>query len=189
MSRPDLDTLGHPLDPVTVFYDCEFTDLTSDSDLLSIGFVACDFEAELYIEVSDANFALASLFVGTEVLPLFGRHTPEVLTRAAAATRIKIWLDGLREGNRGRQIILVSDSQWDWAHFLQLFPPPLPGQIPWAKDFNLVDQMVQRMLGSSGQMTNFEEEIESYHRTNRERHHALVDARGLRAAFLESSFS
>lgn len=45
MPRPDFDLLDLPPDPacsgepVTVFYDCEFTDLTSDSKLLSVGFV------------------------------------------------------------------------------------------------------------------------------------------------------
>lgn len=195
MARPDFDTLDLPPDPpfsgepVMVFYDGEFTDLTSDSDLLSIGFVAAETDSELYIEVSDANFAIASQFVRQEVLPLFGQHHPEVLLRVDAAKRIESWLDDLRSGDRQRQIIMASDSQWDWQHFLALFPVHRVGQPSWPSEFNLVGRRVQQLLGSGRQMAGFNEAMEMYHRQHKQRHHALVDARALKAAYLEASFS
>ena len=192
MSRPDVDTLDLPPDPsascepLAVYYDAEFTDLTSDSDLLSIGFVAADSSAELYIEIADANFAIASHFVRTEVMPLFGQHNPVVLTRYKAAERIAEWLDGLREGDRQRQIIMVSDSQSDWMHFLELFPASNPDEPSWAAQFDLVGRMVHQMLECGRHQAAFDQELEAYFWQHKPRHHALVDARGLKAAWERS---
>lgn len=122
MARPDFDLLDLPADPfctgesVTIFFDTEFTDLTVNSELLSLGLVADDSDAELYVEISDANRADASDFVRAIVLPLFGQFNPAVLTRGDAAKRIEVWLDGLRKGERDRQVIMVSDSPRDWQH-------------------------------------------------------------------------
>jgi hypothetical protein len=192
--RPDFDTLDLPPDPpssgepVTVFYDTEFTALSPDADLLSIGFAAADSDAELYIEIEDADLATASLFVREVVLPLFGQHKPEVLTRDAAAARIEAWLDELREGDRQRQIVMMSDSPLDWQFFRELFVP-MPGQPPWPSEVNVVGRMVQHVLGSGRQQAAFAEALESYFRRHKGRHHALVDARVLKLAFLEARFS
>jgi hypothetical protein len=194
MTRPDFDTLDLPPDPpasgepVTVFFDCEFTDLTSDSDLLSIGFVAADSDDELYIEISDAERARASLFVRTEVFPLFGQHNPQVLRRTAAAARIEEWLDELRGGDRKRQIIMLSDSPWDWQHLLELFIP-MPGEPPWATSFNVVGRLVQQLLENDQQMASFQEALMQFHREHKQQHHAVVDARALKAAYFGSRFS
>lgn len=192
--RPDLSLLDLPPDPpssgepVTIFYDCEFTDLTTDADLLSIGFAASDCDAELYIEIEDAELATSSLFVREVVLPLFGKHNPEVLTRDTAATRIEAWFDELREGDRQRPIVMVSDSPLDWQFLLELFVT-MPGQPPWTSDVNVIGRMVQHILGSGRQQAAFAEALESYFRCHKGRHHALVDARAIKAAYLESRFS
>ena len=193
-SHRDVDTLDLPPDPpasgesVVVFYDCEFTDLTPDSDLLSIAFTACDFEAELYIEISDAEVHRSSDFVKEVVLPLFGQHHPQVLRRTGAAARIEEWLDDLRDGNRQRQIIMLSDSTWDWQHLLELFIT-MPGEALWAKTFNVVGRYVSTLFMSGRQSAAFDEELELYFRQHPGRHHALVDARGLKAAYWGSRFS
>lgn len=192
MARPDFDLLDLPPDPscagksVTVFYDTEFTDLKSDSDLLSIAFVADDVNAELYIEIADANLANASDFVRSEVLPLFGKFSPEVLTRNNAAVRIEAWLDGLREGNRDQQIIMVSDSSWDWQHLCELLGQ-LSGQASWSQAFNVIGRTVQQMIGEPGQIASINEKIDAYHRHHGLQHHALVDARALKMAYQESN--
>jgi hypothetical protein len=194
MTRPDFDTLDLPPDPpssgepVMVFYDSEFTAISPDADLLSIGFAASDSDAELYIEIEDADLATASLFVREAVLPLFGRHNPEVLTRDAAAARIEAWFDGLREGDRQRQIVLVSDSPMDWQLFIELFVT-MPGKPPWTSEINVVGRMVQHLLGSGRQQAAFAEALEIYFRQHKGRHHALVDARALKSAYWESRFS
>ena len=173
--------------PCFVFYDCEFTSLTSDADLLSIGFAALDSEDELYIEIEDAEVQLASFFVKNEVLPLFGQHNPEVLTRDQAAVRIAEWLDSLREGNRDRQIVMVSDSPLDWQFFLELFIP-LPGEEPWARAFNVVGRLVSTLLDSGRQHHEYTSAVELYHQQHKQRHHALVDARSMREGVRESRF-
>jgi len=192
--RPDFDTLDLPPDPpstggpITVFYDCEFTDITSDADLLSIGFVAADSENELYIEIGDANRAQASLFVRHEVLPKFGMHNPQVLKRVGAAARIEEWLDDLRGGDRQQQIVVLSDSTWDWQFLLELFIP-MPGEPPWARSFNVASRLVQQYLDSGRQTACFNEALDMFHREHRQQHHALVDARGLKLAYMESRFA
>jgi hypothetical protein len=192
MARPDFDLLDLPPDPsctgepITVFYDTEFTDLKSDSDLLSIAFVAGDVNAELYIEIADANRANVSDFVHTEVLPLFGRFNPEVLTRNNAAVRIETWLDRLREGNRNRQVIMMSDSSWDWQHLCGLLGQ-LSGQASWSQALNVIGRTAQQIISEPSLMVSINEKIEAYHREHRLRHHALVDARALKAACQESN--
>lgn len=188
MPRPDFDLLDMPPDPpssgepVVVFYDCEFTDLTSNSELLSIGFVVSDLAAELYIEIADANLETASEFVRKEVLPLFGKFNPEILTRSNAAKRIAGWLDELRQGERCRQIVVVSDSTWDWEHLDRLFGG-VSGQTSWALRLNAVGRTVEQLVDLSLDMTGFSELIENYHREHNFRHHALVDARALKSAY------
>lgn len=119
MNRPDFLLLDAPPEPdshgepVLVFFDTEFTDLTS-SELLSIGFTASEFEAELYIEIEGAwSHPGCTDFVRQAVLPLFGRHNPETLSQEFAADRIESWFDELRDGNRRRGILLASDSGID----------------------------------------------------------------------------
>lgn len=175
-------------DPVTVLYDSEWTDIAPDADLLSIGFVALDNDTELYIELSDAEVHRSSDFVKQVVLPLFGKHNPELMTRDQAAMRIAEWLDGLREGDRDRFIVLVSDSPRDWTHFLELFPARNPMQQSWASEFNAVGRLVSSMLDSGRQHQAFAEGQEAYFKNNEGRHHALVDARALRNAFVEARY-
>lgn len=156
MVRPDFDLLDLPPDPpssgapVMVFYDCEFTDISSASSLLSIGLVAADSDAELYIEIADVDVSGSSDFVKEVVMPLLGRHTPEILTRVTAAARIETWLDTLRDGDRQRQIQMIADSSYDWDHFLALFPVRSPLESAWAAEFNLVGRMMLHILDLSG---------------------------------------
>ena len=173
---------------MTVFCDTKFTDLTSDSDLLSIGFAEANSDAELCIEILDANRVVASHFVRAEVFPLFGQHNPQVLRRTADAVRIEEWLDGLRECDRNLQIIMLSDSTWDWPHLLELFIP-MPGEPPWAQSFNVVGRTVHSVLGSGRQSAAFGEALELFHRQHTLRHHALVDVRALKVAFWDSRLS
>lgn len=190
MARPDFDLLDLPPDPpstgapVMVFYDCEFTDISSASSLLSIGLVAADSDAELYIEIADVDVSVSSDFVKKTVLPLFGRHTPEILTRVAAAVRIETWLDTLRDGDRQRQIQMIADSSFDWDHFLVLFPVRSSLESAWAAEFNLVGRVAQHLLDLTGPDRTFESALAMYHRQHGEQHHALVDARALKAGWM-----
>lgn len=167
-----------------VFYDCEFTDLSPASRLLSIGLVVADSDAELYIEIEDVDREAGSDFVKETVQPLFGRHAPEVLTRVDAAARIEAWLDSARGGDRQRQIQMIANSSWDWCHFLGLFPARAPSESAWAAEFNLVGRMVQHLLDLTGLDRPFESALAMYHQQHGEQHHALVDARALKAGWM-----
>ena len=190
--RPPLDVLdlspAPAVSPLVVLFDTEFTDLGVNADLLSIGFVTADTDDELYIEISDADRGCCSSFVREVVLPLFGKHNPETLPRAGAAARIDDWLDGLREGNRERPIVLMSDYGGDWMHLLDLFVTT-PGEFPWAQQMNVSGWLVQNHLLSGAQHFAFEDEQEAYFRRHGDRHHALVDARAMKAAWFESRFA
>jgi hypothetical protein len=174
-------------EPLIVFYDTEFTDLGMSAELLSIGFVAADTNGELYIELADADRRGSSSFVREVVLPLFGRHNPQILRRAGAAAKIEAWLDGLREGNRERPILLLSDYGGDWMHLLDLFVT-VPGEFPWPRQMNLSAQLVQNHLLSGRQNYTFDETQVDYFREHGDQHHALIDARAMKAAWFESRF-
>ena len=175
------DTL--PSAPVLVFYDTEFTDLAPGSELLSIGLVVAGTDDELYIEISDANLSLASDFVVAEVLPLMGRHKPLRLTKTEAAAAIDAWLDTLRAGDRSTQIVMVSDSSWDWRHLVAL-QSTIGENEPWAHRCNVTSQMIQSLLKTEAQGENFYEAVEAFYRSHSEQHHALVDARSLKCGLL-----
>lgn len=181
MARPDFDLLDLPPDPpsdgqapILILYDCEFTDFSPNAELLSIGLVAADTDAELYIELFDSLRTTSSDFVRETVLPLFGRHNPEVLTRAEAAVGILDWLEGVREDAGRRQVVVVADSPWDWQFFEELFPrlpPDLTGRLVW----HLIEPVP---------LQNFYVVMERHYVEHGERHHALVDARALKAGLL-----
>ena len=164
-----------------VFYDTEFTDIAPGADLISIGLVSGD--AELYIEITDCDFGNASEFVHENVLPLLGRHSPEKLTRAAAATRIQVWLNSLRHGDITKELILVSDSNWDWQMLLELYPF-VPGRPTWARSQNIVGRLAQNWLASADREQGFFEALENELQNSDEQHHALVDARALSVVFM-----
>lgn len=177
-----------------VFVDTEFTDIAPDADLISLGFVT-ERDERLYIEISDWDRSLASDFVQRVVMPLLGRHNPEVLTRDQAAVRITQWLAELRGGDLTQQIIMLSDSQWDWTQLIELWPW-MPGEEVWARQQNVVGRLISNELESGRQQRIFDEELEAFfqmrgHRltqTGGERHHALVDALANREAFREAHF-
>lgn len=193
MISSDFDPQGMPQDapgdgqqPILIFYDTEFTDLAHDADLLSIGLVAADNADELYIEIADAKAWSCSEFVKSEVIPFFGRHNPEILTRDQAAVRIESWLDQQRGGNRQRQIHLVADSFWDWRLLIGLYTHP-PGPSSWARKCNVIGRFLLSVLPHPETDENggdrFAAATESYLRTTGERHHALVDARAMKAGW------
>ncbi len=176
--------VGHP--PILIFCDTEFTDLANDAGLLSVGLVAADTADELYIEIADAKFRACSDFVKTEVMPLFGRHNPEILTREQAAVRIESWLDRQRGGNRQYQIHLIADSLWDWRLLTKLYVTP-SGQPYWSDTCNVVCRLLLSVLPTPKFDQNgcdlFIATMESYLRASGEQHHALVDARAMKPAW------
>jgi hypothetical protein len=168
--------------PIMVFYDTEFTDFDPNADLLSIGMVEAKSGTELYIEISDANLSASSGFVRETVLPLFGKHSPQVLPRTEAASRIEEWLSDLRNGQTARPIQLISDSLWDWKLLLGLNTGE-SGESSWANRLNVECRLILSVLGPESQAETFADTIEQFYRLHGDQHHALVDARALREAW------
>ena len=141
-----------------VFFDTEFTSLTSDAKLISIGLIAQD-GREFYAELSDAwTPDDCSDFVKLHVLPhLEGLQT---MTLIALQDALKRWIESF-----SCAVSLVTDSpDWDWPWILHLFSDP--GTWP----SNLAKQPIK----------SYVDEIaiakEKRFRTFRQ-HHALDDAR------------
>jgi hypothetical protein len=171
---------------VGIFFDTEFTSLDENwRELISIGLVAEDSDDALYIELSD-GWAKSSCsdFSRDIVLPLLGRHQPELLTRAAAAARIEEWLRARRQDPESL-LLFLSDSDIDWSLMLALFEPG------WARAQNAVWRHIGQELHDSNTNPEYEAALEAYFqkRAQRllkrggERHHALVDAKAMKAAF------
>lgn len=152
-----------------LFLDTEFTDLVGVPELLSLGLVSADGAYEFYAERNDVPRARCSEFVREVVLPQFGRIPGSAVT-----------LDDLRTG-------------------LRRFLGQLPGLVhigcDHAPDFELLRAIVgipwpahvstQRWKLEDWQLEpNWAAAESDYFGPGRPRHHALEDARALRAGYL-----
>ena len=89
-----------------IFFDTEFSGLTSDPRLLSIGLIS-DSGETLYIEFTNGwTEADCSFWVREHVLPMLGNG--ERLTRREAGARIKGWLAAFK-----LQPTLLGETDWD----------------------------------------------------------------------------
>lgn len=152
-----------------VFVDSEFTRL-AQPQLLSVGAVADDgapFYAELAEALDDAPDGpiedRVSDFVRRVVLPLLDG---DVQPRAQAAQQFRDWL---AQRQRHGPVTLVTDSGFDrWAIADLLQSEDLPEGVQWLRvpiAYEVLDDTATRL--------------------GLRRHHALDDARALRAAVLE----
>ena len=88
-----------------VFFDTEFTGLTDDADLISVGFVSECANKSLYIELSGWDRTKANEFVLETVVPLLERPESSKLTTPQCASTVASWL-----AEFGQDVELVSDS-------------------------------------------------------------------------------
>jgi hypothetical protein len=166
---------------IRIFYDTEFTSLEDiNADLLSIGFAA-ESGDDLYIEITDWDRVgcKPSEFVKDVVMPLLGRHNPQRLSRRMARLRITEWLNSLRQDSTD-PIALWSDSDIDLQWLTELFVRQ-PAEQSWLSEMNVVPHITYRVL-SWAHCEALNDLIDEYHREHGEQHHALVDARAIRAA-------
>ncbi len=188
--RPTLEDLDAPpehsgLSEIQVYFDTEFSDMLNPQ-LLSIGLIS-ESGQELYIEVASAKEMVVSDFVKAEVLPLFGKHNPLVLEYDAIAPMLENWFDQLRGGNREIGIVLVSDYPTDWMLVAEL-KEPMPGTPSWTRAANIGSRMIQSLMNSGRQVTEYFDAIEEYHRAHKQQHHALVDARAMKHTISKMRF-
>lgn len=140
-----------------VFFDTEFTQLSSDANLISIGLVAMDgrhFYAELTGNWCESE---CSEFVQKEVIPLL--EGLQVMTFPQLRSTLKVWIESL-----GDDINLVTDApDLDWRWILDIFPDP----ESWPH--NLSAEAVRSWVDEIA--TQKEQRYRAYRR-----HHALDDA-------------
>lgn len=151
-----------------LFLDTEFTNLIGVRELLSLALVSEDGTREFYAERIDVPPADCSEFVREVVLPLFGR------VPGAAGT--------------------LYDLQWGLRRFLNRLPAPVQIACDHAPDFDLLrttlgsawpDHVWPRRLKLEAWQTGpaWAEAEAAYFEGGHPMHHALEDARALRAGY------
>lgn len=107
-----------------IFFDTEFTGLTTDAKLISIGLVDESGQHEFYAELSDTYTAAdCSDFCRQEVLPLLQGWSVQ-LTLAELRQQLRDWLCA-----RGDNSVLVCDSPRDVVQLRRLLLERLPPNV------------------------------------------------------------
>ena len=169
--QPTLTAVPAP-NPMHVFFDTEFTGLTSNPRLLSIG-LATDTGATLYLEFTDGwQESACSPWVRQHILPTLGQG--ERLTRSAAGQRIFDWLQAL-----DAPLNLLADSDYDTVLLAELLQ-----QCGLAHASFRIQQLV---FTGKPQTLEFEAAKQRYLASHGlAPHHALSDAAALRAAWQQT---
>ncbi len=161
-----------------IFLDTEFTDFTNPR-LLSAGLVTED-GREFYCELTDGwEKHHCSEFVLDTVLPLF-TGGDAAMTRQQAGAKLVAWLTTLSERHeRGQRVVIVSDTETD-GHLVQMLIYPHVHQIQLEIDVKLLSWPGHAMA------RRHEDLLEELLGNEPSRHHALVDARALKTAVLQT---
>jgi len=154
---------------VRLFVDTEFTDLLN-CDLISIGAVSEDGQHEFYGERSDFDLSQCNDFVRLAVLPQLGLDLNVIGTEDELGARLKTWL---QQFEAAAPLMVCVDHPTDWEFFTYLVRDPETLAMPaWVSGRSISREVDPR-------------EIEQYWVANgRRAHHALHDARALRAAWI-----
>ena len=164
-------------EPRLVFLDCEFTSL-EDPNLLSIALVADD-GSELYVELAgDSHLKRASTFVIDTVAPQFGLMPHAETSRIDIGKRVGAWLLEFSEPS----IEILYDFHAD----MDLLESPLRAAAMWTRIKPvLVPTHIGYLIGETEVTTAMEASWSaSFAADGIKRHHALADARALRAGYL-----
>ena len=161
---------------IGAWLDCEFHSLESPR-LLSIGLVVDD-GRELYVEVSDADLlAGAATFVLDTVVPQFGLMPHSVKTEAELGRLVGEWLIGLNAES--------IDVHYDYHADYDLLQAALESAGLWSRLKDpLTPTHIGYLIGQPDAVAAMEASWSaSFAADGVERHHALSDARALRAAY------
>jgi hypothetical protein len=153
-----------------LFLDTEFTTfLDPEMELLSIGLVSEDGQHQFYGERSDVPEERCSDFVREAVLPLMERKPPVACDWATLRDRLRAFIDQLPE-----LATVACDSWFDFDLMRWLLGETWPERLgPTRLD-----------LGPWTMTGVFAEGQAAFHESGFPYHHALNDARGLRAGYL-----
>ena len=149
-----------------VFLDTEFTDFARP-ELLSLALVAED-GREFYAERTDYRQNECSAFVQEIVLPLLGRVPGAACDSAELALRLRTWFHALPEPS-----IIIFDYQTDW----DLLAGAMPGRPldSFATPLYLNGYAITHPIFEQAQNLTYTQAWPP--------HHALADARALRAGY------
>lgn len=153
-----------------IYFDTEFSSLTTDAALISLGAVAED-GREYYVELDPLPLG-CSEFVRAHILPLL---TGPTIPRTEFAAHFAAWLGQFQDP------ILVSDSTWDLA-VLRLALGHIPDHT--FGEIELAGQTVALIpLPPIGEEAaeRYDAAQAAHYAKDPRPHHALVDARALAA--------
>jgi len=146
-----------------VYVDCEFTDFIN-CELISIALIAED-GRELYAEIRDFDKSACSEFVRHAVLPQLGQFPEKVHAEVQLRELVMLWLADVCGES---ECLICVDNVIDWDLLIELLGE-VPSNCRGAVIASLIDQGVR----------------ESYFQRHGGRHHALHDARAMKAATAE----
>ncbi len=158
-----------------LFFDTEFTGLTPDAKLISIGLVDESERYTFYAELADTwkpgdvgEFALR------EVIPQLEGGAAR-MTMPALQAQLADWITALQ-----RPVMLATDSlQWDWPWIETLLQPNWPQ--------NLARDPLLLTMNYLCEFDKFEVERDAAYAAGLRRHHALDDALANRHAWYNSN--
>lgn len=159
-----------------VYFDTEFSSLTDGAELISAGFVT-EFGEEFYAELIQVNRSKCSDFVIETVIPLLDGNEGQRMSTNEFVIKTSDWLRSLDS-----EIILVSDSNWDYAVMCPVFKRigGIEEAVPGVKC------TLAPFLDAPARI-RFEEGYNEYFLSNPgKQHHALHDAKALRQGLLRA---
>lgn len=153
-----------------IFLDTEFTDFVSP-DLISLALVA-ENGREFYAERTDYHRDACSAFVRENVLPLLGRLPDAACSRAELTQRLHEWFEQLPE-----PVTLIYDFEGDW----RLLADAMLGRAYRNPPANLGEPL--HLDNACITHPVFERAQNLIYTQDWPPHHALADARSLRAGY------
>ena len=154
-----------------IFFDSEFTNLSSSASFISAGFAAENGE-EFYAELSDFEASNCNDFVKATVLPLLVQNR---ISAYEFVQHLVFWM-----GQFDGDVVLVEDSDWDRKILSKTFASVKKHLPP-----NWTFRKVPDYFPTGHQRQAFNDEINAYFLRHPEERplHALSDARAIGRAY------
>lgn len=163
-------------DALRIFFDTEFTSLTEDAKLISIGIIDQSGQRTFYAELTDTWLPEeAGDYTQTEVIPLLqgGQYR---MTLRELGEQFADWLASFN-----RPVVLATDSlQWDWRWIKTVFEH----HSVWPQNLS-----PEPLLLTMNYLCNYDPFVYAVEKAFSEglrRHHALDDAKANRLGWIAS---
>jgi hypothetical protein len=168
-----------------VFVDTEFTDF-KNMQMISLGLVSEDGKHEFYVEITDYDLNARSQFVNDVVVPLLDLPKYGMLY-SEAATKLKDWVDSLPT----QQVIFVVDYGGDWNLLGAMLFSNMPQKSVIAHILHSAFLNALNERGFIGEaharaFRTLHASMEDYYLIDNRQHHALVDAKANRTAWVKA---